>query len=312
MTVQHNPITGWYDYISATGSGAPPTVIPPLIPQYDPAWDYSTSNYVMSGDVIWQALQDSTGVLPGTDPLTWQQIIPGAPALVPPYLPVYDPAYAYDAGRYVVSGDKIWLSLVPTIGDIPGTNSLIWRQVLDIPVIPEWDLAYPYQAGQYVMFNDRVYISLVPSINVQPDSDPLSWMWVMEKPHLGEWSTDYEYVSGQWVVYSGILYRSLVNNNQGNQPDTSPTEWEVMLEDPVVEYQWADIITTVAGLHTYDILVGGVPTAPTVPLETYINLSGCELYYGTDFTIAGSTITLIPAGFNTNVDDGWLMRVIFK
>lgn len=256
-----NPVTEWYDYVSPIGGGGiPPTVIPPLIPPYDPAWPYSTGDYVISGDKVWQSLQPSTGVVPGTDPLYWVQILPG-PADVPPYLPVYEPAYPYDTGRYVVSSNRIWLSLAPSTGVFPGTDPAIWAQIMELPMLGIYDPGYSYSAGQ-------------------------------------------------WVSTPTGIYRSIVDSNLGNQPEISPMAWELMVGDALVE-KFADVIVTVEGVLTYPITVSGVLTSPTKPLQTKVNLSGIELFYGTDFTISGNQITLIPEGFNTIPDSGWLLRIIF-
>lgn len=41
-----------------------------------------------------------------------------------------------------------------------------------------------------------------------------------------DWSAGTTYAAGFAVTYSGTVYVSKVGSNTGNQPDTSPTQWE--------------------------------------------------------------------------------------
>jgi len=44
---------------------------------------------------------------------------------------------------------------------------------------------------------------------------------------LRPWSSTFRYQLGALVAYDGLYYLSLINNNLANQPDSSPTAWEL-------------------------------------------------------------------------------------
>ena len=53
---------------------------------------------------------------------------------------------------------------------------------------------------------------------------------------ISEWNTSQEYHLNSLVNYNGNTYKSLVNNNTGNQPDVSPSEWDNMDNSTNISY----------------------------------------------------------------------------
>jgi hypothetical protein len=67
---------------------------------------------------------------------------------------------------------------------------------------------------------------------------------------MDTWSASTSYPVDGAVEYSGRYYRSLQTGNLNNQPDVSPTYWEVLS----VEVRDGDVVTIVAGILS-DIMV---------------------------------------------------------
>lgn len=58
------------------------------------------------------------------------------------------------------------------------------------------------------------------------------------------WNNATPYTTGQKIVYEGFIYKAL-QNTTGNQPDTSPTFWKVLTEEPSLS-NWLKRIKTSA------------------------------------------------------------------
>lgn len=62
-----------------------------------------------------------------------------------------------------------------------------------------------------------------------------------------EWDNAQEYHQYSYTNYNGKLYKSLINTNTGNQPDSSPTEWQDTQASASISYD-----NTISGLLATD------------------------------------------------------------
>lgn len=108
------------------------------------------------------------------------------------------------------------------------------------------------------------------------------------------WNTFADYLINDMVIYGGLLYKSLTNDNYGNQPDTSPTEWAVVP------------LTAAAHIHGVDDLdstgatAGQVPVADGAGATTWESPAGVDLSSYPDAT--GQTAGKVPT---TDGSDGY-------
>jgi len=66
-----------------------------------------------------------------------------------------------------------------------------------------------------VRANTYLYFDSDGNIETNPTAPPKLWI------------SAHTYSAGEITQWNGVLYKSLQNNNQGNQPDTSPLWWEI-------------------------------------------------------------------------------------
>src|ERR1019366_6646758 len=126
-----------------------------------------------------------------------------------------------------------------------GPAGLIWRSA--------WSNATPYNLNDAVDYSGASYISLVANnLGNVPTTSPTDWSLLAQAGALGPtgatgaqgltgptgpaglvwrsaWSTTTTYNLNDAVRYGGAGYVSLIANNQGNEPDKSPTDWSVLV-----------------------------------------------------------------------------------
>ena len=62
---------------------------------------------------------------------------------------------------------------------------------------------------------------------------------------VAEWDVSTPYFTNSVVQYGGAFYKSLLDNNTGNEPDTSPTDWFSMNSQPT-----QTVLTSGSGTYT--------------------------------------------------------------
>lgn len=100
---------------------------------------------------------------------------------------------------------------------------------------------------------------------------------------IAEYDTDTVYYEDSYVSYNGQIFKSLTDDNQGNQPDTSPTEWEVSVPN-VSYYQSTDT---------------GTADAYAIALDGFVALSGGQMIsfkVGAGNTNTGASTLAINGG----------------
>lgn len=122
-------------------------------------------------------------------------------------------------------------------------------------------------------------------------------------PSITEWSPTVTYSVGEFVTYNGELYRSSVAGNLNNQPDVSPTEWEVYTATSVEFY---DDFTPPADSQTIFTL----SNLPTDVLQTRMFINGQKQKLNTDYIIAGTTLTFISTDYTIRTSD--LVEVYYQ
>ncbi|MDD5726988.1 MAG: hypothetical protein PHV59_00350 [Victivallales bacterium] len=112
-----------------------------------------------------------------------------------------------------------------------------------------------YALNEGVTYGGSYYRSLADdNTGNQPDSSPTYWELMIAKGNTGAtgpagadgedgadgangtgvapqgaYASETTYALNEGVTYDGSYYRSLAGNNTGNQPDNSPTYWELMI-----------------------------------------------------------------------------------
>ena len=96
---------------------------------------------------------------------------------------------------------------------------------VDVPLAP-WSSSTDYVFNTIVRAMDgKLYQSITTSgsnINNPPPTSPAFWQQI---EFVGIWNINVIYGMNDLALFEGGLYVSLVDDNQGNSPSTSPTEW---------------------------------------------------------------------------------------
>jgi hypothetical protein len=94
-----------------------------------------------------------------------------------------------------------------------------------------YDAGTTYAQGASVDYSGTIYVSLINSnIGNTPSSSPTDWVATggsNTSVFLGAWSSATAYVLGNQVTYNGGYYIALLNNTN-KQPNTNPTDWQLI------------------------------------------------------------------------------------
>lgn len=177
-----------------------------------------------------------------------------------------------------------------------------------------------YSTGTIVYWNGNRYTSLQSSnTGNQPDISPTWWQlsvgtsganqaqWfqtdvgrqvrLFSEP--GGWAIGTTYAVGALVKYAGVYWSSLAAGNVGNQPDISPTEWEVNPNAAV--WVWGTVTSVTDNLNAVvslnSTLLNTTPTQ-TYRLGVYSNTTGwptCGCYYEGRLYLGGAVANRVDA-----------------
>lgn len=110
-----------------------------------------------------------------------------------------------------------------------------------------WNNATAYNVGDRVYFDGPLtipisYTCTIANTNKQPNVPANSSFWVPDNQSwIRPWAALTTYGPGRIVSYNGVLYRARVVTT-GDQPDTSPAEWNDDFED--AEFTWNRYLIT--------------------------------------------------------------------
>ena len=93
-----------------------------------------------------------------------------------------------------------------------------------------WVSGTTYSQYQMVYWKSSQYISLLSSNTAnQPDTSPSYWQIFLRAPtSQGSYNAGTTYLINDMVMYNYNTYISILNANTGNQPDISPTYWNLL------------------------------------------------------------------------------------
>jgi hypothetical protein len=156
-----------------------------------------------------------------------------------------------------------------------------------------WNNITNYVLGQMVYYNGFLYTALQPNTNTTPGTNPAIWQllpWTIEHNFLGEWNLTHPYVAGQAVWYNGTIYMALLDNDGVFPSALTAGFWQNML-----------LPVTAALIPPNTFVYGGVDTftlteTPVSPINTQVFVDSYHLIYGTEYTVVGNQLTLIPTG----------------
>lgn len=156
------------------------------------------------------------------------------------------------------------------------------------------------------------------------------------------WASGTSYSAGQSVTYNDAFYTSLVSSNVGNEPDTSPTDWQAVVNTAVAGWAWLTI-SAVVSTSVIEAQLQGSGSGlinTTVPIATwqlglYSNTTGFPTsgtYAQGRFWLAGAqanridatvtnalptsgwvtTFNMAPTGFDGTVSDNNGLSLVFE
>lgn len=141
----------------------------------------------------------------------------------------------YAVGQIAGSDGLLWQSTVSgNIGNTPGDDAVQWQLYFGAQNLEPWDATQTYTAGDTVylpqlwastisfamsaqcVYNGVCYQSSIANNQTQPDLNSTS-----------AYNSATNYAAGALVTESATTYQSLINNNIGNDPASSPSDWAV-------------------------------------------------------------------------------------
>lgn len=177
-----------------------------------------------------------------------------------------------------------------------------------------------YAVGNIVYWNGNRYTSLQSSnTGNQPDISPTWWQLSVgtSGANQAQWfSTDVgrmvrlfseppayaagtTYAAGAIVKYAGVYWTSLIAGNVGNQPDISPTDWEI--NPSGAAWVWGTITSITDNLNAVVSLNGTLVNTnaiSTYRLGVYSNTTGwptCGCYYEGRLYLGGAVANRVDA-----------------
>lgn len=133
---------------------------------------------------IWISIQDSNvGHVPDVSPTWWvpYNVAPGA-SVIPPYYPEWDPLYAYSTQQMVSYGGETWISVTPTTGVTPGTDTSAWIQLTPSPEIARYEPNHIYVIGRMTSTDTGIYRAINNNYGIYPDTNPARWELIAPLP----------------------------------------------------------------------------------------------------------------------------------
>lgn len=176
---------------------------------------------------------------------------------------------------------------------------------------PTWSSSIYYPTGATVYYNGTDYVALQSSLNNEPDTSPTNWQSIGTGSAMGvaggipigdsgtrlvrifleppAWASGTTYAAAANVFYNGNYYQSLAGSNVGNEPDISPTKWQ--LNPSAAFWIWG----------TYEFQSDAAPNAALVLLSTPLTSAQLTAYSGYVFpsSLAPIGVYSATAGYPT-------------
>lgn len=97
------------------------------------------------------------------------------------------------------------------------------------------------------------------------------------------WDSGAPYIVNSTASYNGVRYRSIVDNNTNHQPDTSPSFWQVQV-DEILYKLWIRTVNTVTSeIVDFTPLLDSDGTNYNYTPSGFLYLGGTFAFFGSDF-----------------------------
>ena len=206
------------------------------------------SETIGSVETIFIARVNNNGVLPSSDPATWEEVI-SATTYSENGGVEWQSTTTYNSGDIAVefSGPTpiSYVALVPNVNIVPSLNlDAEWALVVPTEVGGrDWNINLDYLSGDVVTEAWIVYQAIAPNTGVAPAGAPATWQVVDKAGSLWDAGTNYEL--GDLASENGTIYVALTINS-GSSPVANPLDWQAVngsgLYDPAINYKLGDIV----------------------------------------------------------------------
>ncbi len=217
-----------------------------LIGAYNNGTAYKPGELVTYGGNVYAAKADTTGNLP-TSTAQWDIFNKGFN-----WLGEYAGGTSYAPGDVVKYGARIFLNIQAGSGNLP-TNASFWNLLNDgVRSAGTYADITAYLVGDIVRYGGRSYICILGhtsnnATNVEPPNATYWQLLAAGMNWRGNYSAVTEYELDDVVNYAGSSWISIANDNVGNQPDASPSQWALVAQTGNL----APILTTTGDTFRY-------------------------------------------------------------
>ncbi len=200
-----------------------------LIGAYSGVTAYKPGELVTYGGNVYAAKTDTTGNLP-TSTAQWDLFNKGFN-----WLGTYNGATAYAPGDVVKYGARIFVNTQASTGNLP-TDVSYWNLLNDgVRSAGTYADLTAYLVGDIVRYGGRSYICVLGhtsnnATNVEPPNATYWQLLAAGMNWRGNYSAVTEYELDDVVNYAGSSWISIANDNVGNQPDASPSQWSLVAQ----------------------------------------------------------------------------------
>jgi hypothetical protein len=211
--------------------------------EFTGAWSSSTA-YVVGQEVsyngsIYLCLVGNTNVTPTSSATDWQNITGIS------YAGPWSSSTAYIEGQSVSYNGNVYLCLVANTNVTPASSPTDWLVMgpANASYLPgsqifvgAWNATTGYVNGNEVTYGGNFWVCVGSNINSQPSATNSNWQLVgptsasvqsQNNVLIGAWSPTFYYDPGNEVTYGGNYYSCLVQNSN-EEPDTSPSYWQLV------------------------------------------------------------------------------------
>jgi len=222
---------------------------------------YNIGDIAVYSGTAYIALAETINNQPDVSPAQWKDMV--ASAAIERGGVSWVANRAYTVGDVVSEGTKIYMRINSSgAGTVHPGSDLVYWQLLDTSraIVGLWKNNVTYYEGDIVSWNGELYIA--PAGGVAPGTEPPLAPWIdPSSDEFGgiEYDSTVKYRKGDMVskVRDGVtaIYISTINSNTGNNPDSSPVEWELFLSErgnkerggtlwsTLIEYKIGDVAT---------------------------------------------------------------------
>lgn len=142
---------------------------------------------------------------------------------------------SYKKGDVVKHGGHIYLNILESTAELP-TNATYFTKIVDgFSYVGAYANATAYKPGEVVRYGGRTYLCILAhtsntATNIEPPNATFWELLVAGMKWQGSWNNAVEYEIDDVISFASSSWISTTSDNVGNQPDSSPGNWDLVAQ----------------------------------------------------------------------------------